>query len=130
MGGFENESTGIGPAPKEAGQLPGHGGRPESLQKFDGVERGPKLMHSPFWLGDKKRVTVVHPLGGCPIGADSSTGAIDADGRVYNGDSPAGSKDVHNGLYVVDAAAIPGALGVNPTYTIVTHAVRCMDKIG
>ncbi len=92
------------------------------------ADRKPRLMHSPFWLKDK-RVTVVHPLGGCPIGVNSAQGAVDAFGRVFDGSKPVGSTDVLEGLYVVDAAAIPGALGVNPTYTIVTHAVRCMDNV-
>jgi len=90
-------------------------------------ERKPELMYSPFW-NKEKRVTVVHPLGGCPIGDNASLGAIDRDGRLYDGSSSA-QAGVHEGLYVVDAAAIPGALAVNPTYTIVTHAVRCLDKI-
>ena len=90
-------------------------------------ERKPELLLSPFWQNDK-RVTVSHPLGGCPIGDDASGGAIDHDGRVYDGSSPNGT-DVHEGLYVVDGSAIPGSLAVNPTFTIVTHAVKCLDKI-
>lgn len=92
------------------------------------AKRLPGLMTSPFWKKDK-RVTVVHPLGGCPIGPTSREGAIDKLGRVFDGSKPEGSTDVLEGLYVVDAAAIPGALGVNPTYTIVTHAVKCMNKV-
>lgn len=90
-------------------------------------DREPKLMLSPFW-NKEKRVTVVHPLGGCPIGDDVTLGAIDRDGRVYDGSSSVAT-DVHEGLYVVDAAAIPGALAVNPTFTIVTHAVRCVNNV-
>jgi choline dehydrogenase-like flavoprotein len=89
------------------------------------TERRPILAHSPFWLHKDKRVTVVHPLGGCPIGADATKGTIDRDGRVFDG-STGNKTDVHDGLYVVDASAIPGALAVNPTFTIVTHAVRCL----
>lgn len=87
----------------------------------------PQLLRSPFWTREK-RVTVVHPLGGCPIGADSSHGAADSLGRLYDGSKPPGGADVHKGLYVVDAAAIPGALGVNPTFTIVTQAVRTVEN--
>lgn len=90
-------------------------------------DRKPELMLSPFWQKDQ-RVTVVHPLGGCPIGTSRSLGVVDQDGRVYDGDG-ANETSVHEGLYVIDAAAIPGALAVNPTYTIVTHALRCMNKI-
>ena len=81
-------------------------------------------MKSPFWEEKRKRVTVVHALGGIPIGEDSSKGAADNLGRVYDGSNGG----VHKGLYVVDAAAIPGALGVNPTFTIVTQAVRTVNN--
>lgn len=84
----------------------------------------PELMKSPFWMEDEKRVTVVHPLGGAPIGDDADSGAVDRYGRVYD----ASSGGVHEGLYVVDASVITGALGVNPTFTIVTQAVRTVDK--
>ncbi len=94
----------------------------------DGGDRHPELAHSPFWVKEK-RVTVTHPLGGCTIGANSADGVVDEFGRVFDGSKPEGSTDVLEGLYIVDASAIPGALGVNPTYTIVTHAVRCMDQV-
>ncbi len=87
----------------------------------------PKLKLSPFWTSKEKRVTVVHPLGGAPIGSNSDLGAVDSFGRVYDGSSP-GGQAVHQGLYVVDAAAIPGALGVNPTFTIVAQAVRTVEN--
>lgn len=90
-------------------------------------DRKPELMLSPFWQKEK-RVTVVHPLGGCPIGDNVSRGAVDRDGRVYDASS-ASDTGVYEGLYVVDAAAIPGALAVNPTFTIVTHAVRCLNRV-
>jgi choline dehydrogenase-like flavoprotein len=37
-------------------------------------------------------------------------------------------KKTHKGLYVIDAAAVPGALGVSPTFTIVAQAVRVVDN--
>lgn len=78
---------------------------------------------SPFWK-DERRVTVVHPLGGCPIGADKAAGAVDDLGRVYDADG-AGTLP---GLYVVDASVLPGALGVNPTLTLVAQAVRTVTN--
>ena len=77
-------------------------------------------------LGGKKAVCT-HPLGGCPIGADNRTGAVDEFGRVYNGAKPAGSTDVLPGLYVVDGSTIPGALAVNPTLTISAQALKAVQ---
>ena len=37
---------------------------------------------------------VVHPLGGCVIGATSSDGVVDEFGRVFDGRKPAGTTDV------------------------------------
>ena len=86
-----------------------------------------KYVKSPFWERDK-RVTTVHPLGGCPVGKDRTQGAVDEFGRVFDGSSQAAKTDTLKGLYVVDASAIPGALAVNPTLTIVTQAIRSVDK--
>ncbi len=85
-----------------------------------------KYVKSPFWDKDK-RITSVHPLGGCTIGADRTKGTVDEFGRVFDASS-ADVKGTHKGLYIVDAAAIPGALGVNPTFTIVSQAVRAVEN--
>ena len=58
-----------------------------------------------------------HILGGCPIGADAATGVIDARHQVFN----------YPGLYVVDGAAIPANVGVNPSLTITAMAERAMS---
>ncbi len=68
-----------------------------------------------------------HPLGGCTVGVDRDSGTIDSFGRVFDGSAP-GNTDTLPGLCVVDGAAIPGALGVNPTLTIVTQARRTIGK--
>lgn len=94
----------------------------------DEAARTPKLMASPFWQ-DEKRVTVVHPLGGCAIAGSSAKGVVDHEGRAFDCSPGAAPTDVLEGLYVVDASAIPGAIGVNPTFTIVAHAVRCVDRV-
>ena len=49
-----------------------------------------------------------HLFGGAPMSADPSRGVVDGNGRVHG----------MNGLYVVDASAIPTTLGVNPQHTI------------
>jgi len=68
---------------------------------------------------------ITHPLGGCTIGPDRTRGAIDEYGRVFDpgGAHPA---DTHQGLFVVDGSAIPGALAVNPTLTITAQALKAI----
>jgi cholesterol oxidase len=71
----------------------------------------------------RKKLTIPHPLGGCTIGANRTEGVIDEYGRVYD----AGADNVsgtHDGLFVVDGSAIPGALAVNPTLTITAQALK------
>lgn len=60
-----------------------------------------------------------HILGGCPIGADISQGVINTDHKVFG----------YPGLYVVDGAAIPANVGVNPSLTITALAERAMSRI-
>ncbi len=57
-----------------------------------------------------------HILGGCVIGADASSGVIDAYHRVFG----------HPALHVVDGAAVSANLGVNPALTITAQAERAM----
>lgn len=49
-----------------------------------------------------------HLFGGCPMSADPRQGVVDGRGKVHG----------MEGLYVVDASAIPTNLGVNPQHTI------------
>jgi choline dehydrogenase-like flavoprotein len=53
-----------------------------------------------------------HLFGGCPMSADPRQGVVDAGGKVHGAE----------GLYVVDASAIPTTLGVNPQHTIMALA--------
>jgi len=55
-----------------------------------------------------------HFLGGCVIGDSPATGVIDAYHRLYG----------HDGIYVVDGAAVSANLGVNPSLTITAQAER------
>ncbi|MCP2259902.1 cholesterol oxidase [Streptoalloteichus tenebrarius] len=56
-----------------------------------------------------------HPLGGAVLGR-----VCDLDGRVLD----------HPGLYVVDAALIPGSTGCcNPSWTVAALAERCLSRI-
>ncbi len=90
----------------------------------------------PFWsrgkvprlLGNdataERKVVTVHPLGGCPMGETAKTGAVDKHGQVFKPDGT-----VHAGLYVADAAVIPGPVAVNPTLTIVAFAKKIAADI-
>jgi cholesterol oxidase len=57
-----------------------------------------------------------HILGGAVIGATPRTGVVDAYHRVFG----------HEGLHVVDGAAVSANLGVNPSLTIAAQAERAM----
>ena len=85
----------------------------------------------PLWAGLEpfvsRKLVVVHPLGGCPIGGSSTDGVVNANGQVYN--TKSGGQTVHDGLYVLDASIIPGAVAVNPTLTIVSMVARAVASI-
>jgi cholesterol oxidase len=64
--------------------------------------------------------TTAHILGGAVIGASPEAAVIDADHQAFG----------HPGLYVVDGAAIPANLGVNPSLTITALAEHAMAQLG
>jgi len=74
----------------------------------------------------KKKLVITHPLGGCPIGNTHEEGVVNEFGEVFDASQPANTKTVLDGLYVVDGATIPGALAVNPTFTICAQALKAV----
>ena len=64
-------------------------------------------------------LSAYHPLGTARMGRDPATSVVSSDHQVH--DTP--------GLYVVDGAAVPTALGVNPQVTIMAMATRAAEKI-
>ncbi len=58
-----------------------------------------------------------HILGGAPIAPDPEHGVIDSYHRVFG----------HEGLHVIDGAAIGANLGVNPSLTITAMAERAIS---
>jgi cholesterol oxidase len=79
-------------------------------EEIDGVPGG-------SW-GDLLDVPITaHILGGAPVGADAEQGVVDAYHRVFG----------HDGLHVVDGAAVAANLGVNPALTITAQAERAMS---
>ena len=65
-------------------------------------------------------VSTAHPLGGCRMAERSDPlGVVDACGESLRNRS----------LFVVDAAVIPSALGVNPSLTIAAVAESIADRL-
>ena len=64
-------------------------------------------------------LSAYHPLGTARMGVDPKSSVVDASHQVH--DVP--------GLYVVDGAAVPTSLGVNPQITIMALATRAAEKI-
>jgi cholesterol oxidase len=63
------------------------------------------------WL---KYLVTPHPLGGCNMGSTAADGVVDHRGEVFG----------YPGLYVLDGAIVPRALGLNPSRTIAALAER------
>ena len=79
------------------------------LSKATGGE--PKV--PPTWTLWKNLITP-HPLGGCNMGLTAADGVVNARGQVFN----------YPGLYVMDGAIVPRAVGLNPSRTIAALAER------
>jgi cholesterol oxidase len=69
----------------------------------------------PAWTWLNYLVTP-HPLGGCAMGRSAADGVVDHKGAVFG----------YPGLYVLDGATVPRALGLNPSRTIAALAERAM----
>ncbi|MGE0404042.1 MAG: FAD-dependent oxidoreductase [Kofleriaceae bacterium] len=64
-------------------------------------------------------MSAYHPLGTARMGRDPSTSVVGPDHEMH---------DVEK-LYIVDGAAVPTSLGVNPQVTIMALATRAAEKI-
>ncbi|MFH8409220.1 GMC oxidoreductase [Streptomyces sp. NPDC018019] len=81
----------------------------------DGMGTG--YLDNPIWWW--RRVVTVHPVGGAPIGDRPEDAVCDPYGEVFG----------HPRLYVADAAALPGPVGVNPSLTIAALADRMCTRL-
>ena len=101
-------------------------GEIEGLLRDFSEAMGGRFVPLPTWrhFGDRK-LTITHPLGGCRIGADRDSGVVDDVGRVFDqsADDP---QATHDGLFVVDASTLPGAVVAHPTMTIMAQALKTM----
>jgi cholesterol oxidase len=79
---------------------------------------GGNLMLNPGWSAQKQLATV-HPLGGCPLGEDPSSGVVSPDGEVFH----------YPNLFVTDGSIVPTAIGPNPSKTIGALAERISQRI-
>ena len=70
----------------------------------------------------------VHPLGGCAMGDSAQQGVVDHCGAVFVGRSRL-STDRHAGLYVLDGAILPCAIGANPLMMISALSLRAARLI-
>ena len=94
--------------------IPGIYGLPYKLgpDEVSKIEEGP--------LDPRCYVAILsHLFGGCPMSADPRQGVVDEHGKVHG----------HEGLYVVDASAIPTTIGVNPQHTIMALASAWAEEL-
>ncbi len=92
-------------------------------------KNGEDSLFVPIWSKENKDDQIqitAHPLGGCPMGSDASSGVVDSFGNVFEGNS--GDRK-YEGLYVVDGSIIPSSLGINPSLTISALAFRSAEHL-
>lgn len=89
-----------------------------AAHKLLSAKTGGQPMVPPTWTVLRNLVTP-HPLGGCNMGMTPADGVVDAAGRVFN----------YEGLYVMDGAIVPRALGLNPSRTIAALAERNVELL-
>ena len=72
----------------------------------------------PTWTLAHNLITP-HPLGGCNMADSAAQGVVDGHGQVFG----------QQGLYVMDGAILPRAIGLNPSRTIAALAERGAERI-
>jgi cholesterol oxidase len=75
----------------------------------------------PLWDTNSRRQITAHPIGGCPMGQDVTSGVVDSLGRIFRGKT---TNQVYDNLYIADGSIIPTSLGINPSLTITALAYR------
>lgn len=81
-------------------------------------ELGGELVLNPLWKRLHQPITI-HNLGGCAMSDTAKTGVVNEVGEVFG----------HPGLFVLDGAILPSAVGSNPSHTIAAVAERNIEAI-
>lgn len=85
---------------------------------------GATYVPNPLWKALPWHPTIaVQPLGGCILGEDAASGAVNHKGQLFSGSS---GTAVHDGLYVLDGSIVPRSTGLNPLHTISALAERAI----
>lgn len=85
---------------------------------------GGTYIPNPLWIKLLNHdLITVHPLGGCSMGEDGSSGVVNHKSQVFASNQ---GEEIHKGLYVADGAVMPTSLGTNPLLTISAIAERNM----
>ena len=92
-------------------------------RRFGAWAHGRKFIPLPNWLWPLRNNVTVHPLGGCILADDPSSGVTSADPKTM------GQVFGYTGLYVADGAIVPTAVGANPSATISALAERVAEGI-
>jgi choline dehydrogenase-like flavoprotein len=91
-------------------------GDEELLMRDMAAQWKAELRVNPAWAAARRPVSV-HNQGGCPMADDAAHGVVDGWGAVFG----------HPGLFVFDGAALPRAVGVNPSSTIAALTERNVE---
>ncbi|HJZ68042.1 MAG TPA: GMC family oxidoreductase, partial [Blastocatellia bacterium] len=86
---------------------------------------GADFIQNPIWgFTPARTLFTAHPLGGCPMGEDHTTGLVNDAGQVFDEHG-----NPHDGLYIADGSIVPTAIGVNPFLTISALSERIAESV-
>ena len=66
-----------------------------------------------------RRILAVHPLGGCRLSEDPSSGVVSLHGEVHG----------YPGLFVADGSVVPSSIGFHPAMTIAALAEQTAEAV-
>lgn len=73
-----------------------------------------------------REILSVHPLGGCVMADDATTGVVNDTGEVFSGTN---GDATHRGLHVLDGAVLSRPVDTNPSLTISAITERAVESI-